>query len=1179
MRRLFYILFLFVCVSCTSEMFSESDSVIEGFSSEISPAACISSPSLPPAATKALIDITTVTSLEANVLKIDESMTGDYTFGSWKTAYLAEATLSAMPSGQNLRTMSLNPVQAYSYDDDSSTPKYYHTRMISWYPRTCNLHKNEDGKASLMTFETYKTQNDDSVYTETDGDISLNFKNLDGSKDVMVSNIVEGQFWHLEAAGEQNFRFPFGYNEANPSYSNYMTYKHYLSAIKVYASVQNSDQVVSMWGAIRKVFVKNQPSEISVNIKSPSVMSAPTIEGNVQNNPSFDTSVTFSGTVDFPLIKTPMYGTVTDDANDPGIAEDAPYLGEYPVYLGYAMIKPYVSGEQNLELEVHTDTGVLSLSVPMAGRFAPGYIYTVNISFNTEGAIADIVMKSGSEHYYDLSTGHEYDKANNYQYQHANCYIVHPGIVREEAGVKVPYDGYAFSATIVGSAQGKWYPEFASDRTTVEIDPVRAGLLWETSPGLITQIEYLYGYVRFKVKQGQTGNAVIAAYDSQRKVLWSWHIWVTDEPQPITFFLNGDKTITLLDRNLGATAREAGGDYNLIDTYGLYYQWGRKDPSMGPPDDKYRPQSTETSFYYDYYGTQWNYAGVVSMDRPGIRDGVENPMYLLLPFDFSMTGYRYDWMYESIDNLWGDHNDKTIYDPCPYGYMVPQDEISTLFASAMPKKVDGGYVMQVDGKEIDGSFFPFAGYKGVDKGVSSLSGAWRYVGQKGDYMSAKIELNGHRSRTYISESPSWIEYGADQNNDGHGDASRTYNSNINADDMTNRRTAASVRCVRISDALGSSVSASFIGDRAYAFVGDGKITFSYDVTVLGGGDIVSAYIDWNGTKLSDLSVNGNHIDGKIAYDIPAQVGSGLARYRLVTQDTNGAVSRISYTLRLFDIDALKLGEEAYDPDPEVGYDPDIKYDVSFTLLGLESDLTVTVNGKPATKTDSNKYSVDDINVNGHLHIQIFDANGGLACEKSYDVKMKEMQNIEYDYEFLLTGEYKYITSADELEGGGLYMISPFAGHNGANYYYWLYDNTTGKLNWIYDRNLTIDKTRLFRFHISEDKAVSVPATHTGVTAGAWYSVAAERYLKNDFTFGSESEAVYVTCANPPYSSLKYPKPVSGISPVEFFLDPSTYLCFNHNQVPCWSSDSWIISVYQYRYQWYIYPIKAIPKKR
>lgn len=1115
MKRLIYIISALLFVACTGNLSNlEEPDVMR---SQMAPVACIDAVGLPPGATKALVDASTAVSMEANVLRIDE---GSAT--SWSQAYLAEADV-ASASTSGLRTMFLNPVQAYN-DEGTS-------RLVSWYPRTCSLHKDEEGNAVTIKLADFQVNRQEQVYTETDGSFRLNFSGLDGSKDIMVSNVVEG------TKSE-----PFGSQKP-------MTYTHYMSAVKVYAYVHESSQDVSMWGALRKVVVKNQPSEVSVSLPSPSSAAAEAAADDAGNP-------TFSGKVDFPLIKTAMFG---DADQNPEIAPDAPVLDvsnkqDNPIYLGYALIQPNGNGSQNLELDIHTDSGMISVDVPMStgegvskvDYFKAGYIYTVNICFNTENAIAAVVLKSGEEHYYDLSSGKELD-GGIYSQRNANCYIIHPGIKRTDSNSNnVPYDGYSFNVTVVGNGEQGLYANSSFDRTTTEIDPVRAGLLWESSQGLVKQVELLYGYVRFKAADPDTqeGNAVIAVYDSQRRVLWSWHIWITDTPQDVTYS-NG---VVLLDRNLGATAATVS-EGNLLETYGLYYQWGRKDPSMGPKVTPYLPQSTETATYYDYYGDPWNYTGVVTLARPTVRDGVENPMYLMMPSDFSMTTYQYDWLYTNIDNLWGDYDhstegnhrrQKTIYDPCPFGYMVPQDEITTLFSSVnqYSNPTDGftitGNVVDDDKGTSDesddtfksySSFFPFAGYKGVDKGVSSLTGAWKYVGEKGDYMSSKIDRNGHRSRTYISKASSWTEYGADNDNDGDGDASRTYSSRIYADDMANRRTAASIRCVKRDHALNSSIIANLTSDKKFVFVGDPDVTFSYDIEAYGGSaTIASAIVDVfeneaeTPTQVCTLEVAENtSVNGTFKVELPKT--AGLYRYRLVSTSSNDVTSRVSYALRVFEIQGIQIND-AYFYENAATFDYGTKYKVSFTLKGVETDFSVYVNGVKATKSTvttvggvaSMPFSVDAVYIPGHLHIQILDAAGSLAYEKTYHVNMNSLGSST-----LTLGDE--VTDASQLEAGALYVIRTYAKYNN-NYHYLNYNDGVLAVESLADNNPAVDINNVFLYHRDDTKIVSTSYSH--VSAGALFNMSADAatsqqlddgFVKSNFSFGPESEAIYATIAN------------------------------------------------------------------
>ena len=84
---------------------------------------------------------------------------------------------------------------------------------------------------------------------------------------------------------------------------------------------------------------------------------------------------------------------------------------------------------------------------------------------------------------------------------------------------------------------------------------------------LIKYICYKDGYIIFETADiFKEGNAVIAAKSSNNIIVWSWHIWFTDEPQGQVYYNNAG---TMMDRNLGATSATPG----YVGALGLIYQW------------------------------------------------------------------------------------------------------------------------------------------------------------------------------------------------------------------------------------------------------------------------------------------------------------------------------------------------------------------------------------------------------------------------------------------------------------------------------------------------------------------------------------------------------------------------------------------------------------------------------
>lgn len=136
----------------------------------------------------------------------------------------------------------------------------------------------------------------------------------------------------------------------------------------------------------------------------------------------------------------------------------------------------------------------------------------------------------------------------------ANSYLVHG------AGA------YSFDATVMGN--GVSTEPFAATK----LSPSSAALLWQDAPALLSDVRLEEGRVHFTAGEGQ-GNVLIAVRDADGRILWSWHIWVTDyDPSSQAPKLNG---LSWMTRNLGALSD----DYDETGSAkGFVYQWERKDP-------------------------------------------------------------------------------------------------------------------------------------------------------------------------------------------------------------------------------------------------------------------------------------------------------------------------------------------------------------------------------------------------------------------------------------------------------------------------------------------------------------------------------------------------------------------------------------------------------------------------
>ena len=294
---------------------------------------------------------------------------------------------------------------------------------------------------------------------------------------------------------------------------------------------------------------------------------------------------------------------------------------------------------------------------------------------------------------------------------YANCYMIHA------AG------DYSFKTRHV-------------DNTPVN-NIAKVDWLWTTASSLVSNIKYNDGTVTFTAS-GEEGNALLAAFDAEGNIVWSWHIWVTDKPEVFDYQNNGipqsgglTDGYYCMDRNLGATDATALGDY---ETFGLYYQWGRKDPFIGDKQEE-RTRDQENGGWKDVvkpFGnsstlticntayTQAKWESISTSTEIGtIAYATANPMTFL----YSGTGNVANWLnvkglskeeknaicYDPDKSLWRPFQ-KSNYDPCPVGYQVPR--MAMWVALSSDNSVVTPYKGFVNSTPAGASaWYPMAGYR------------------------------------------------------------------------------------------------------------------------------------------------------------------------------------------------------------------------------------------------------------------------------------------------------------------------------------------------------------------------------------------------------------------------------------------------------------------------------------
>ena len=304
----------------------------------------------------------------------------------------------------------------------------------------------------------------------------------------------------------------------------------------------------------------------------------------------------------------------------------------------------------------------------------------------------------------------------------ANCYIV------SETGL------YKFKA-VKGN----------SDTSVGAVSSVE--VLWESfgtsvAPELGELVSAVYfqdSYITFQChKIFYEGNAVVAAKDAAGNILWSWHLWFTDAPQSQTYYKNAG---IVMDRNLGATSATPG----EVGAIGLLYQWGRKDPFLGSSSIHYESMAEAKSTI------TWPSAVSSDPSNGTIAYAIANPTTFI---EFNESNR--DWYYtgsSSIDNTrWTtSESAKSIYDPCPSGWRVPDGGITGVWANAKGSSSAFYYSLTDSGLNFSGKFgsdqtiwYPASGYRDYyDGGLS-------YVGLGGYYWSASPSNRGACSLGFSS---------------------------------------------------------------------------------------------------------------------------------------------------------------------------------------------------------------------------------------------------------------------------------------------------------------------------------------------------------------------------------------------------------------------------------------------
>ena len=334
---------------------------------------------------------------------------------------------------------------------------------------------------------------------------------------------------------------------------------------------------------------------------------------------------------------------------------------------------------------------------------------TLHTTYDKDSEMKNNPPKGTPKDPYDLSTS-----GGSRLRETANCYainspgtyklpLVYGNAIKNGQTNTQAFQGHNFKDYLDRDITGPWITSSGT--------PADACLVWSDGFYMVEDVHLEGDYLVFTINPEymQQANAVVAVRDGQGKIMWSWHIWVTERILAEVYHLqdgidgsldaygmmkcnlgwvdgkevyyNSRDLNFVFTQNVSGEQRplkvhQTGAAFDYKDVGSTYYQWGRKDPLVALRNwsnvkaSDYRLHETSDPKYKYTVGT-----GTVSLGT-----AIQNPNIF-----YTRTPQSYiDWLDTPNHSLWdasssgGGTNErdkrtsvKTIYDPSPRGYKVP----------------------------------------------------------------------------------------------------------------------------------------------------------------------------------------------------------------------------------------------------------------------------------------------------------------------------------------------------------------------------------------------------------------------------------------------------------------------------------------------------------------------------
>ena len=380
----------------------------------------------------------------------------------------------------------------------------------------------------------------------------------------------------------------------------------------------------------------------------------------------------------------------------------------------------------------------------------------------------------------------------------ANCYLVHnPGtykipLVYGNAIVNGETNSLAYHATssgdnikgdLVNHADAAITDPWLKNNSAT---PDGAELLWQDVNGMITAVGIDGDFLTFTVAGTAAGNAVIAAKKGST-IVWSWHIWVTDETLSSTTAVNASShTYAVTGVNVGWVSDKVQTSYqgstcvvratcnnvtleftvqqpnHVAQTFSNgrnpYYQWGRKDPEI--------PMNLFTNYNCNTYDISGNAVTTSSGNTITTVSGAYSiGTTIQNPHKHYYNSSNYGPYNENKYNYWDINQNstgaistatvKTVYDPCPPGFCVPTGQLYNWMNSKSgtwtATSNQQGRMLTYNSYNI---FFPASGQRGNSSSQLSSGGSYGYC------WSASARSSGYGRNLYFTSGGFSWSYGS-----------------------------------------------------------------------------------------------------------------------------------------------------------------------------------------------------------------------------------------------------------------------------------------------------------------------------------------------------------------------------------------------------------------------------------